>query len=131
MEVIYTDFAQAFDKCETNVLLHTLRDCGVKGKIGLWIAAPLTQPLECKLWVLMGHSQTWNKYYLESHKVQCWALYSSWSTFLVCAPTSLKAHQAHPLQMTPGSGEEFKIPQTALSYKGICKLSMAVLTTST
>ena len=39
VDVIYTDFAKAFDKCETNVLLHTLRDCGVKGKIGLWIAA--------------------------------------------------------------------------------------------
>ena len=39
VDVIYTDFAKAFDKCETNVLLHTLRDCGVKGKMGLWIAA--------------------------------------------------------------------------------------------
>ena len=39
VDVIYTDFAKAFDKCETNVLLHTLRDCGVKGKIGKWIAA--------------------------------------------------------------------------------------------
>ena len=39
VDVIYNDFAKAFDKCETNVLLHTLRDCGVKGKIGQWIAA--------------------------------------------------------------------------------------------
>ena len=39
VDVIYTDFAKAFDKCETNVLLHTLRGCGVKGKIGPWIAA--------------------------------------------------------------------------------------------
>ena len=31
VDVIYTDFAKAFDKCETNVLLHTLKDCGVKG----------------------------------------------------------------------------------------------------
>ena len=37
--MIYTDFAKAFDKCETNVLLHTLKDCGVKGRIGEWIAA--------------------------------------------------------------------------------------------
>ena len=39
VDVIYTDFAKAFDKCETNVLIHTLRDCGVKGKVGEWIAA--------------------------------------------------------------------------------------------
>ena len=39
MDVIYTDFSKAFDKCETNVLLHSLRDCGVKGKVGLWLAA--------------------------------------------------------------------------------------------
>ena len=39
VDVIYTDFAKAFDKCETNMLLHTLRDCGVKGKLGKWIAA--------------------------------------------------------------------------------------------
>ena len=39
VDVIYTDFAKAFDKCETNVLHHTLRDCGVKGKMGRWIAA--------------------------------------------------------------------------------------------
>ena len=39
VDVIYTDYAKAFDKCETNVLLHTLRDCGVKGSLGKWIAA--------------------------------------------------------------------------------------------
>ena len=39
VDVIYTDFAKAFDKCETNVLLHTLKDCGVKGRLGNWIAA--------------------------------------------------------------------------------------------
>ena len=39
VDVIYTDFSKAFDKCETNVLLHTLRDCGVKGKVGIWLAA--------------------------------------------------------------------------------------------
>ena len=39
VDVIYTDFSKAFDKCETNVLLHTLRDCGVKGKVGRWMSA--------------------------------------------------------------------------------------------
>ena len=38
MDVIFTDFSKAFDKCETNVLLHTLGDCGVKGRVGLWLA---------------------------------------------------------------------------------------------
>ena len=31
VDVIYTDFAKAFDKCETNVLLSALRDFGVRG----------------------------------------------------------------------------------------------------
>ena len=35
VDVIYTDFSKAFDKCETNVLLHTLRECGIKGRVGL------------------------------------------------------------------------------------------------
>ena len=35
----YTDFSKAFDKCETNVLLTTLRKGGVKGRVGLWISA--------------------------------------------------------------------------------------------
>ena len=39
MDVIYTDFAKAFDKCETGVLLHKLKECGVRGKVGCWIAA--------------------------------------------------------------------------------------------
>ena len=33
VDIIYTDFSKAFDKCETNVLLSTLKDCGVKGKL--------------------------------------------------------------------------------------------------
>ena len=39
MDVIYTDFSKAFDKCETNVLVHTLKQCGVLGKVGLWMSA--------------------------------------------------------------------------------------------
>ena len=42
VDVIYTDFSKAFDKCETNVLLHTLRECGVRGRVGQWIAAFLS-----------------------------------------------------------------------------------------
>ena len=39
VDVIYTDFSKVFDKCETNVLLHTLKQCGVLGKVGLWLSA--------------------------------------------------------------------------------------------
>ena len=37
--MVNTDFAKAFDKCETGVLLHRLRQCGVGGKVGCWVAA--------------------------------------------------------------------------------------------
>ena len=39
VDVIYTDYSKAFDKCEIGVLLHRLRDCGVMGKVGCWLAA--------------------------------------------------------------------------------------------
>ena len=39
MDVIYTDFSKAFDKVETGVLLHKLKECGISGKVGCWLAA--------------------------------------------------------------------------------------------
>ena len=39
VDTVYTDFSKAFDKCETGVLLHRLKDCGVRGKMGKWLAA--------------------------------------------------------------------------------------------
>ena len=39
VDAVYTDFAKAFDKCETGVLLHKLKDCGIRGKVGHWLAA--------------------------------------------------------------------------------------------
>ena len=39
VDAVYTDFAKAFDKCETGVLLHRLKDCGIRGKMGHWLAA--------------------------------------------------------------------------------------------
>ena len=39
VDIIYTDFSKAFDKVETGVLLHKLRDCGIKGRVACWIAA--------------------------------------------------------------------------------------------
>ena len=35
VDIIYTDF----DKVETGVLLHKLKDCGISGRVGSWIAA--------------------------------------------------------------------------------------------
>ena len=39
VDVIYTDFSKAFDKVETGVLLHKIRECRVSGKVGCWLAS--------------------------------------------------------------------------------------------
>ena len=39
VDVVYTDFSKAFDKVETGVLLHKIRDCKVTGKVGCWLAS--------------------------------------------------------------------------------------------
>ena len=39
VDAVYTDFSKAFDKCETGVLLHRIKDCGIRGKMGHWLAA--------------------------------------------------------------------------------------------
>jgi hypothetical protein len=39
VDAVYTNFVKAFDKCETGVLLHRLKDCGVRGRMGHWLAA--------------------------------------------------------------------------------------------
>ena len=39
VDVIYTDFSKAFDTVETGVLLHDVRECGVKGRVGCWLAS--------------------------------------------------------------------------------------------
>ena len=42
VDVIYLDFAKAFDKVDHGILLHKLRDLGITGKIGSWIHSFLT-----------------------------------------------------------------------------------------
>ena len=37
LDSVYLDFAKAFDKVETGVLLHKLRDSKVLGKVGVWL----------------------------------------------------------------------------------------------
>ena len=39
VDTIYLDFSKAFDKVETGILLHKLKQGKVIGKIGMWIAA--------------------------------------------------------------------------------------------
>ena len=57
VDAVYTDFAKAFDKCETGVLLQRLKDCGIRGKVGMWLAAfldPSTRKqavgVNCPVW---------------------------------------------------------------------------------
>ena len=38
VDAIYLDFSKAFDKVETGVLLHKLRNSKVLGKVGIWLA---------------------------------------------------------------------------------------------
>ena len=38
VDYVYLDFSKAFDKVETGVLLHKLRDSQVIGKVGCWLA---------------------------------------------------------------------------------------------
>ena len=38
-DTIYLDFSKGYDKCETGVLLHKLKEAGINGKVGMWIAA--------------------------------------------------------------------------------------------
>ena len=37
VDIVYLEFSKAFDKVETGVLLHKLRDSRVLGKVGVWL----------------------------------------------------------------------------------------------
>ena len=37
IDAVYLDFAKAFDKVDHGLLLHKLKQMGVKGKLGRWI----------------------------------------------------------------------------------------------
>jgi hypothetical protein len=39
VDCIYLDFSKAFDKVETGVLLHKLKDAKILGKTGRWLAS--------------------------------------------------------------------------------------------
>ena len=38
-DTVYLDFSKGYDKCETGVLLHKLKNAKVGGKVGTWLAA--------------------------------------------------------------------------------------------
>ena len=46
VDCIYLDFSKAFDKVETGVLLHKLKDSKVLGKMGTWLG----KHTQCLLW---------------------------------------------------------------------------------
>ena len=37
VDSIYLDFSKAFDKVDTGILCHKLREIGIGGKIGVWL----------------------------------------------------------------------------------------------
>ena len=39
VDVVYTDFSKAFDKVETGVLLHELKNCEIHGRVGCWLSS--------------------------------------------------------------------------------------------
>ena len=80
VDVIYTDFSKAFDKCETNVLLHTLKKCVVLGKAGLWLSAFLDPQSRMQAVRVDGRISPLVHVFLVSLRALCWAPYSSLST---------------------------------------------------
>ena len=50
VDIIYTDF----DKVETGVLLHKLKDCGISRRVGSWIAAYLDPSTRQQAFVVDG-----------------------------------------------------------------------------
>ena len=43
VDLVYLDFAKAFDKCDINLLLHKTKALGITGKVGRWIHSFLIQ----------------------------------------------------------------------------------------
>lgn len=40
VDVVYLDFAKAFDKVNRGILCHKLRHMGISGKLGIWLQFP-------------------------------------------------------------------------------------------
>lgn len=46
LDVVYLDFEKAFDKVDHGVLLHKMRDLGIRGAVGRWILAFLSDRVQ-------------------------------------------------------------------------------------
>ena len=46
VDVVFLDFAKAFDKVDHGILLHKVKTLGITGKLGVWIHAFLTKRLQ-------------------------------------------------------------------------------------
>ena len=47
VDVVYLDFAKAFDKVDHGILLHKMRQMGITGKLGIWLHSFLTNREQC------------------------------------------------------------------------------------
>ena len=47
VDVVYLDFAKAFDKVDHGILLHKARQMGIAGKLGTWLHSFLTGRTQC------------------------------------------------------------------------------------
>ena len=47
VDVIYLDFAKAFDKVDHGVLLHKIKQMGIAGKLGMWLHSFLIDREQC------------------------------------------------------------------------------------
>ncbi len=47
VDVVYLDFAKAFDKVDHGILLHKTRQMGITGKLGVWLHCFLTGREQC------------------------------------------------------------------------------------
>ena len=72
VDVVYTDFSKAFDKVETGVLVHKFKECGIKGKVGCWIAAFLDSSARKQAVVVDGRVSLSQQLCLEFPKELSW-----------------------------------------------------------
>ena len=47
VDMVYLDFAKAFDKVDHGVLLHKIKMLGITGKLGVWVYHFLTGRTHC------------------------------------------------------------------------------------
>ena len=72
VHAIYLDFAKAFDKVETGVLLHGLKDCKVLGKVACWLASFLDPSCRQQAVVVTAGYQTSHQSYQVFLRVRYW-----------------------------------------------------------